>query len=88
MMNALRHAGRAVAGMLPVAVIVRLGLPALAVLVFLAILAAGVACWVIASDDRSDRVTRMIYARHSDARCLKAGVAPSSRASRPGPSAT
>ena len=28
----------------------------------------GVTCWVIGSDDGSDRVTRMIYARHGEAR--------------------
>jgi hypothetical protein len=71
--STLRRAGRVAAGMLPVAMLARLGVPALAAVVFLAILALGAACWVIASCDRSDRVTRMIYARHGDARSLVPG---------------
>ena len=59
-----------VAGMLPAAALARLGVPALAAVVFLAVLTLGAACWVITSSDRSDRVTRMIYARHGDARSL------------------
>ncbi len=58
------------AGLLPAAALARLGLPALAAAVILAVAALGAACWVIASGDRSDRVTRMIYARHGDARSL------------------
>jgi hypothetical protein len=70
MMSAARRAGWMTAGLLPAAALARLGLPALAAAVILAGAALGVACWVIASDDRSDRVTRMIYARHGDARSL------------------
>jgi hypothetical protein len=62
-MSAVRRAGRAAAGLLPAAALARLGVPALAAVVFLAVLALGAACWVIANGDRSDRVTRMIYAR-------------------------
>jgi len=81
--SALRRAGRVAAGMLPAAVLVRLGTPALAAAVFLAVLALMAACWVIASGDRSDRVIRMIYARHGDARSLVAGSpAAPARASR------
>lgn len=69
-MSALRRAGRVAAGMLPAAVVARLGMPALAAAVFLAVLALGAACWIIANGDRSDRLTRMIYARHGDARSL------------------
>jgi hypothetical protein len=72
-MSALRRAGRVAVGLLPTAVLARLGMPALATVVFLAVLALGAACWVIASDDRSDRVTRMIYARNGDARYLVPG---------------
>ena len=69
-MSVLRRASRAAAGLLPTAALARLGLPALAAAIFLAALAAGVACWVISSGDRSDRVIRMIYARRGDAQCL------------------
>jgi hypothetical protein len=71
------------AGMLPAAVLARPGMPAIAALVFLAVLAVAMACWVISNGDRSGRVTRMIYVRHGDARCL-----PPARARlhpRPGP---
>jgi hypothetical protein len=67
----------AAAGLLPAALLARLGVPALAALVFLAVLVLGVACWIIDSGDRSDRVTRMILARRGDARCLAPG--PSAR---------
>jgi len=84
-MSTLRGAGRVAAGMLPAAVLARLGLPALAAAVFLAVLALGAACWIIASNDRSDRVTRMIYARRADARSLGPGSpgSPAQAAGRP-----
>jgi hypothetical protein len=82
-MSAVRWAGRVTAGLLPAAALARLGVPALAAAVFLAVLALGAACWVIASGARSDRVTRMIYARHGNARSLPPGSpAAPARASR------
>ena len=81
MKSALKHTAPVVAGMLPAAVLVRLGMPALAALVFLAVLVLGVICWVISSPDRSERVARMMLARRGNARCLEGGVpAPSSLA--------
>ena len=74
MKDALKHAGRAAAGMLPVALLARLSVPALAALVFLAILVLGVTCWIISDPARSDRVTRMMLARQGDARCLEPGT--------------
>ena len=72
------------AGLLPVAALARLGMPALAALVFLAMLVLATACWVISSDDRSARVTRIIYARRGDVRGLQASTsAASSTAPRP-----
>ena len=83
MKDALKHAGRAAAGMLPAALLARLGMPALAALVFLAILVLGVTCWIISDPARSDRVTRMMLARQGDARCLEPGTStPPSPASR------
>ena len=41
--------------MLPAAVLARPGMPAIAALVFLAVLAVAVACWVISNGDRSGR---------------------------------
>ncbi|MGH3223050.1 MAG: hypothetical protein ACRDPY_30905 [Streptosporangiaceae bacterium] len=75
----LRRAGRAAAGILPAAALARLGMPALVAVVFLAVLVLGAAYWIIANGDRADRVTRMIYARHGDAKTLAQG-APSSPA--------
>jgi hypothetical protein len=71
----LRHTGRAVAAIvLPAGLLARLGLPALAALVFLVVLALAAGCWIISNDGRSDRLTRMILARRGDARCLKVGT--------------
>jgi hypothetical protein len=79
----LKHAGGAAAGMLPAALLVRLGMSALAAVVFLVVLVLGVICWIISSDDRTDRVNRMLLARQGDARCLDPDTfAPSSPASR------
>jgi hypothetical protein len=83
MRSALKGAGRVIAGILPAAALARLGMPALVAAVFLAVLVVGTACWIVASDDRSDRVTRMIYARHGDARSLVPGVTRSTAADRP-----
>jgi hypothetical protein len=63
-----------------------LGLPAFGALVFLAVLAAGVACWVIGSGDRTERVSRVLLAWRGDPGCLPSGapaaVAPSRRRPR------
>jgi hypothetical protein len=83
-MAMLRHAGKAAAGMLPTALIARLGWPALGALVFLAVLGLGVICWIISSDDRANRVTRIMLARRGDARCLEPGAPASASASRKG----
>ena len=82
MKSALKHAGRTVVGMVPAAFLVRLGVPALVALVFLAVLMLGVICWIINSSDRSDRVTRMIFARHGNATCLEPKPPAPSPASR------
>jgi hypothetical protein len=58
----LRYAGKAVAVIVPVSQLARLGLPALIVLGFLAILILAISCWIIASDDRSSRMARLMLA--------------------------
>jgi hypothetical protein len=60
--------------MLPAALLVRLGVPVLAVLFFFAIIVLGVTCWIISDPERSDRVNRMLLARQGDARCLRRGI--------------
>jgi hypothetical protein len=67
----LRGVGKVVAGAgVPAILVAGLGLPALGALIFLAILAAGVACWVVRSDARTDRVSRVLLAWRGNAGCL------------------
>jgi hypothetical protein len=65
------------------ALVVGLGLPALGVLVFLAVLVTGTACWVFHSDARTDRVSRVLLAWRGNASCLA-----SATAATPSPPAT
>jgi hypothetical protein len=58
----LKHTSKMAAVALSAALVARLGWPALSVMAFLVVLAAGLACWVISDDDRSKRVTRMLAA--------------------------
>ena len=86
MKGAVKSSGRLVAGLLPATLLLRLGMPALAALVLLAVLLLGVICWIIGSGDRSDRVYRMMLAGRGDARCLTPRVsAPSSLAPKKRP---
>jgi len=70
------------AGALSAVVLVAgLGLPALGGLVFLAVLVLGVACWVIGSEDRTDRVSQVLFAWRGNADCRSCSSASRSRAS-------
>jgi hypothetical protein len=71
----LRRAGRMAAGALPAALLAKLGMPALAAAVFLTVVAVAVICWVIASGDRTNRVSQMMLARRGQASCLTSGTA-------------
>jgi hypothetical protein len=80
----LRRAGRPAAGALPAALLPGLGLPALGALVFLAVAVLAVTCWVIASRERTDRVSQMMLARRGQAGGPEPGAAaPPVPASRP-----
>ena len=70
MMTALSRAGNAVAKVVSVALVTRLGPASLVVLAFLAVLLASVACWVVHNEDRTDRVSRVLLAWRGNARCL------------------
>jgi hypothetical protein len=48
----------------------RLGKPALAAVLFLAVAVLAVACWVIDSDACTGRVARLMLGWRGDARCL------------------
>jgi hypothetical protein len=83
-MSAVKQAGRVAAGVLPAAVLVRdpQGVLALvAAVVFLFVLTLGTVRWVIANDDRTNRVIRIISARHGRSPTQKSPAAPA-RASR------
>ena len=62
MTTALRHAGKVVALMVPVSQLARLGLPALIMLGSLVALVLAISCWIIASNDRSNRMARLMLA--------------------------
>ncbi len=84
MKDAVKPLARAAAaGMLPAAALAGLGLPALGALVFLAVLALAVTCWIISSPDRADRLNRLLLATRGDARCLK--PAPRDKVAVPAP---
>ena len=82
MKNVLKQAGGMAAGLLPAALLAHLGMPALAALVFLAVLVLGVICWIVSNDDRCERVSRIMLARRGNARCLKPGEGTARRPSR------
>jgi hypothetical protein len=80
----LRRTGRMAAGALPAALMAKLGMPALDAVVFLAVMVLAVICWVIASGDRTDRVSQMMLAWRAVASCPASGiVAPPVPASAP-----
>jgi hypothetical protein len=58
-----RYAARVAVCTLPAAAVVGFGIPALITLVLLAVLSLAVACWVIASQDRTNRVSQLLLAR-------------------------
>lgn len=82
-MSLTRKASRVVAGILPMAVLARLGLPALAAAVFLCVLTAGVACWLFSDDARANRVIRILLAWRGNPDSLSTG---GPAAPAPGPS--
>jgi hypothetical protein len=68
-----------------VALLAGLGLPALSALVFLAVAVLVVTCWVIASGERTDRVSQMMLARRGQADSPAAlGAAPDGQGRRLG----
>jgi hypothetical protein len=80
----LRRAGRAAARALPAALLAGLGLPTLGAVVFLAVGVLAVTCWVIASAERTDRVSQLMLARRGQPGGPTPGAAASAApASRP-----
>jgi hypothetical protein len=84
-MAVLRHTGKVAGGAVSAVLVARSGLPGLVALVFLAILVIGVACWILLSDARADRVSRVLLAWRGDVGCLArdGAVPPSAPAAQP-----
>jgi hypothetical protein len=72
----IKRVGKVAAGAVSAALVAGFGLPTLGVLVFVAVLAVGVGCWVVRSDARTDRVSRVLLAWRGNAGCLPSGLAP------------
>jgi hypothetical protein len=89
-MAVLRGVRKVAAGAASAALVTGLGLPALGGLVFLAVLVLGAACWVIGSQDRTERVSRVLLAWRGNAGCLArdGAVSPPAPALLTGPAAT
>lgn len=68
--------GRAVGAIVSAMAVARMGMPALGALLILAALAVGVTCWVIMSQERTERVSRLLLASRGDARCLPKKATP------------
>lgn len=78
MKTTLKHAGRAAGGTFSLAALTQLSMPALTAVGVLAVLMLGVICWIISSEERSDRASRLMLARRGDAKCLETSVTPPS----------
>jgi len=70
MKDALLHVSRAVTGVLSAALVGKAGIPVLAALGCLTVLGIAVVCWIVNSQDRSMNLSRILFARRGDARCL------------------
>jgi hypothetical protein len=70
MTGSVRTVLRVGAGVVPVAQLARLGLPALASVAFLAAAVLAAACWVIGSRDRCERAARLLLAARGNASAL------------------
>jgi hypothetical protein len=75
-MAALKLAGKTAAGAVPLAQLARLGLPALAGLLAFAALVLAAMCWILSSDARSGRVTRVLQACRSGTASAQDAVSP------------
>jgi hypothetical protein len=57
-----RYAAKTAAALLPATAVAGLGMPAIAALVLLAVLVLALACWVIGSQDRTNRASQILLA--------------------------
>jgi hypothetical protein len=68
--SAIRHATRALTPLTAAGIITALGYPAIAIAAGLIVAALITACWILSSNARTERLTRIILARHGNAKCL------------------
>jgi len=74
-----RYAATAAAGLIPAGAVARLGMPALGALVLLAVLVLAFVCWVIVSQDRTNRVSQILLARRGTPAAEPAPAVPPAR---------
>jgi hypothetical protein len=85
--GALKHGASAVASVSVVAVLAGLGFPAVAAAAGLVVLVLGVVCWVLSSNERSDRFARISLGIRGNAGCLYAADGSENGAPPPAPGA-
>ena len=59
-----RYAAKVAGGVIPAATAARLGMPAVVAMALGAVLILAFACWVIGKQERTDRVSQILLARH------------------------
>jgi hypothetical protein len=72
-MGTLTRAGKVVVGIVPAAQLARLGPPALISFFAFAVLVLVVICWIIRSQDRCERVSRILLALRGNSAALTSG---------------
>lgn len=78
MTGAVTHVVRAIGPLSVVALLAALGLPAVVTVAGVAVLVLAAVCWVLGSNERSDRMTRIILGIRGNERCLDRAEPPGS----------
>ena len=71
-----RYVAGAAAGLVPAAVVAGLGMPAIGALVLLVVLILAFVCWVIGSEDRTNRVSQILLAMRGSPAAEPASAVP------------
>ena len=82
MTTALKRAAQTLVPLAAAGITWTIGYPAIAVAAICFILALAAACWVINSNERSERLARIILARQGNPKCLQASPQPEQRPAR------
>ena len=75
MTTAFKKAVQALTSMSAAGIVAALGYPAIAITAGLIILTLAAACWILSSNDRTERLARIILARRGNSQCLQAATA-------------